>query len=272
MIGVRAGIRVGIRAGVAAGISADPLGSSLLSTVSRDATSLKYAPASSAEWTTFMAAAGLAGGNPSSLWLCQEPSGNLADSIGSVALTVGDSPLFGQTLAGWTRKFLAITATTVQAFTAALGAGPNPATESVAWLLYVATTTTPGGNRNVIYGSGSAAPVGVDHIVSGNKLMIRCGANTTNSVGAYTLATAYPLFLVYNRTASSVAVFTDQEALTGTFAAVTDGTKGIGATQGSGDSSMKCGYITAFRGTAAEQFTTSGSRKLLTTAGFSIPW
>ena len=54
-------------------------------TVTRDAASSKYTPASAAEWAELLSGSGL--GAPSSLWLCQESSGTLADSIGSRTLT-----------------------------------------------------------------------------------------------------------------------------------------------------------------------------------------
>lgn len=273
MIGLRVGLAVGARVGAAVGISGDELGfGGALAGVSQDSTSLKYAPANATEWSTTLGVAGIASGNPSSLYLCQEAAGNLADSIGAVPLVVGSTPSYQQTITGWTRRGVAITATTLQTFSVGAGVGANPAATSVAWLLYVATTVAPGGNRNVVYPSGSATPVGLDHIVTGGKLMIRCAAATTNSLNSYTLATVYPLLLVYNRTAGSVTMYTDQEVLAGTYsAAVTDGTKGIGATQGAGDPSSKFFYMSVFSGGAAE-FTTAQARSLLQTLGWTIPW
>jgi hypothetical protein len=274
VIGPRIGPAVGPRIGVAIGVSTDEVGAGAVALpgVTQDSASLKYAPATAGEWATVLSAAGLAGGNPADHYNCQDASGNLTDAIGAVPLVVGGSPLYQQAVTGWTRKAVAITATTVQAFSVALGVGPDASATSVAWLVYVVTSTTPGGNRNVVYATGSVTAVGIDHIVSGNKLMIRCGVNTTNSAAAYTLATVYPVLLVYNRTASSVTMYTDQEALVGTFSVVVDGVKGYGATQGNGDSSSKYLMGSVWSGAAAEQFTTAGARALLQTLGWTIPW
>lgn len=71
--------------------------------VTQDAASGVYVPASASEWTTTMAAAGVATGNPDSLWLMQESSGDLTDTIGSRTLVAHGSPAYSQPISGMTR-------------------------------------------------------------------------------------------------------------------------------------------------------------------------
>ena len=237
-----------------------------MASVTQDATSLKYCPASSAEWTTTLTVSAIASGNPSGLWLCQEPSGNLADSIGANPLVVAGSPTFSNSNTGWTRKSVNITATTVQSFT--LGIGPfDGSAASVAWLWYGCTTVT-GAGRNVLAGSSNAVGIGVVHQAT-DKLQFRIGANNATTVNSYTTSTIFPMLIVYNKTASNCTLYTDREALPCTFSVVVDSIKGLGAAGTlTGDSSAHTTYLAAFSSTAAE-LTTANARALLTTLGWS---
>lgn len=260
-------LQIGTRS-LQVGLAIGPRAGSPMASVSQDAASLIYCPANSTEWTTTMTVAGFGGGNPASLWLCQEASGNLADSIGSNALTVAGAPSYQQTETGWSRKSVRITATTVQAFTAAAGV-LDPSAASVAWLGYVCLAATPGGNRNVLTLTNNATGCRVDHLVA-NTMMIVCGGNTTSTANSYTGTTLFPILVVYNRTASSCTLYTNLESKTATFVSVVDGTKGLGAVQGSGDPSAHWVYLTAFSGAAAEALNTNNARTLLQTLGWTV--
>jgi hypothetical protein len=79
--------------------------------VDQDATSGKYLPSSSAQWTEMLASVGVA--NPTNLYLLQEPSGTAADSIGSMTLSVVAAGFtYQQAVTGWTRKSIKTTAGT----------------------------------------------------------------------------------------------------------------------------------------------------------------
>ena len=273
MIGPLVGVRVGIKVGIAPGIGASASGGSgggtdPMAGVSRDATSAVYCPANNAEWTTTMTVAGLVGGNPSSLWLCQEAAGNLADSIGAVTLVAAGAPTYRNAQAGWTRLAMSITATTVQAFT--FGAGTyDPSTTSVAWLVYVSTPNTPGGSRNVVTGSSNATSLRIDHLGT-NKLSAVADGNTASSLGNYNLATVYPLLFVYDRTGSLCKMYTQTEVISVAFAAVVDGNKGFGAVFSNGDAGSKYLYSCVFAGAAAEQLSsTANARALLNTLSWA---
>src|SRR5690349_2669370 len=79
--------------------------------VTRDAASGVYCPATTAEWTTLLAAAGLGSGTPTSIFRCDEASGNLADSgVGGFNLTAsGTGIAYQQVQGGWSRPFVTTT-------------------------------------------------------------------------------------------------------------------------------------------------------------------
>lgn len=244
--------------------------------VTLDAASGKYYPASAAEFTLFNAAnSGVTNFptsfTPTELWNCQDTSpNNLAGAIAALALTVAGTPAYRQSTAGMTRLSVNITATTVQAFTIGIGGGFDLSANSVTWFGDVATTGTPGGNRNVLTLSNDATGMRIDHNTA-NKLILTVGGGTFTSVATYTLAGFYPLVLVYNKTASTVTLYTNQEILVGTFITLVDGIKGIGAVQGNGDPTSKFTWLGAVSGATAE-ITTNNVRAWLQSRGWTIPW
>lgn len=179
-----------------------------------------FTPSSAADFT----ALGLTA--PSSLWLCQEASGNAADSIGAVTLTAGGTPLYSQAVAGWTRVGFGFNQTANQRFS--VGAGTyDPSASSQAILLYAKADTVSGTPRalatlgqvtgNNLYCAFTSA--GLVRIV--NFAVINNGA--VDHRGA-----VHPYLFVYNRTAGTVRVYTDAEQINGTYnATVTDGNKGL---------------------------------------------
>lgn len=201
-----------------------PLGIS----VTKDGPSGVYTPLSAADFATLGIAA------PTNLWLCQEASGNLADSIGSATLVANAAPAYQQTISGWTRKAVTLTeATAGQRFQCAGGVGPNAGTSSVAWLIYMSTPTTPASPRQLLDCEDTASPLKAS-INTLNKWNINCAGVTTAGTVNMNNATVHPMLVVYDRTNTLVRVFTDSEQINGTYsAAVTDGAKGFGATSGS---------------------------------------
>lgn len=206
---------------------------------------------------------------PNYLHLCQEVSGNLADTIGSVPLAFASTPLYNASLSGWARRFVGITSTTLQKFSAAIATGPDPGTQSVTWLVYLALTVTPGGNRNVVVLSNNAAGLRIDHTIL-NKLQLICNGVTATSVVTYGTG-VMPCLITFDRTAGTVALCTDKERLVGTYSAgVVDGEKGFGAVTTNGDAGARYGWNAIWTGAAAEAFSTAGaSRSLLQTLGWS---
>lgn len=273
MIGIRAGARAGLRCGLAAGISADDeaavaSGGAGIPGVTRDAASQWYFPASAAEWTALMSAAGLATGNPVTTHNCQEASGALVDAFGLANLAAsGAGHLYAQSVAGFTR--LAVTTVDATAGQKWLNTttAPDPNLVSTLWLAAIRfPAVAPAANRDLMANAGT----------------LDCRLNASGKIafinGATTAGTANPLGGVHlvavqhNLTATTFTGFTDQEKVVGTFAVNTTNPMFVlgGQTTIPGD----VGYLweAEFSGAAAEL--TSAQMKTLfqTLTGIVIPW
>lgn len=195
--------------------------------VTTDGPSNVYVPQSQADFT----ALGL--GTWTNLYLCQEASGNMLDTIGSVTLTAVGSPLYQQTVSGWTRKALEFNQAAAQRFSVGAGSGPNPGSTSVAWLVYCKYTGTPSANRRLWCPSDIAVTNLQLVQTTANKAQLVCNSVGTNSVSSYNDSTVHPFLIVFDRTNLLVRLYTELEQVNGTYSAlVADGTKGFGATSG----------------------------------------
>lgn len=232
-----------------------------------DATSTKRVPVNAFQWS-------MLGYVPTGLWLCQEGSGNLADSIGSLTLTANGSPLYNQAVAGWTRTAAAFSQLSNQRFTAAAASGPNPATTSVLWLAYFVSQTAPGGVRGMMH-IGANVGIGMSNI--GNVLRlsvvgVTADDSTTNPVADDLV---HPLVLLYDRTNTRAMMYTDEAATTGTYnSGATDGNKGIGGAgfaTGATPALSGAVYLVAFSSTAAE-LNDAAVRTLLQALQWTVAW
>jgi len=242
--------------------------------VTRDATSGIYTPANATEWTTFMTAVGLSAlGNPNSLYNCQEASGNLADSIGALALTAAGTPAQGyqQAVTGWSRKGVTIGAGGTARFAAASGTGPNMSTTSALWVFFMAVTTVPPNNRT--WGAASANGAVICTGLVNATPVPNININSVDTVGSISPvgSTIGPWSIQLDRGNSRAEVTTPKERVQGTFsAAVTDGLKGFGACGGTSlDQTVV--YAFMYSGTNG-QMSAANLKALLTAMGFSIPW
>ena len=115
-----------------------------------DATSSKGAPADATEWTALRTTESLsAWSNPNYLWLCQEASGNLADSIASMTLTAGGSGLgYEAAVSGWSRKALTTTDGTGGRWQST--SFDDISSDSVLVLLYARVDTIGANNRSLL--------------------------------------------------------------------------------------------------------------------------
>lgn len=240
--------------------------STTVNKVSKDATSLIYVPAASAEW----AALGL--NAPADLWLTQEASGNLADSIGSVTLTANAAPSYSNAITGWTRVGVGFTEGTAnQRITAASGTGPSPATTSIAFLMYAKITTAAAGAARGIIGLGSN--LAVQQQSGFQKIRIACVGVNTNGTANYADGNVHPFLFVYDRTNTKVVVYTDLETFTGTYAAgALDGNKGYGAGGSiTTPTGMNVLFGAAYTGANAEALSTQATAKsYLQSLGWTI--
>lgn len=272
MIGLRIGPAESLAASSA--IGTDPLvpTSSGYAGVSRDATSGIYVPASSTEWTTFIAAAGLSISVPDSLWLCQEASGNLADSIGALSLTAGGTPGYQASVTGWTRKAVTSADGSTSAFLRAAASGPNPSTTSSLWVWLVEYASTPAANR-VVFGLATTSTAECyASILSTNVPRIRVAGVNTNGAAAASGAGVKPWAIILDRAGSRANLYTPNEAVTGTYSgALTDSAKGYGdlVTTTAG-ASVVYGFMMS--GAKAEAATNGVIKACLQAMGFTIPW
>jgi len=145
-----------------------------LVTVTQDAYSRKYCPATSAEWTELLS--GLSINNPSSWWLCQETSGNLADSgPGARPVTVSGGPAYFQTANGWARK--GIKPTDGSATMYGIATIPNVNANSSMLLQMFSLNTVAAGSRALCRIGQSDT---ITTLQVSNKLRGTRGANTSD--------------------------------------------------------------------------------------------
>ena len=244
------------------GSSSDPLAD-----VAQDATSLIYVPESAAQWDTVLSVAEVSSGGPSSLYLCQEASGNLADSIGANTLTLsGAGHLFRQTVTGWARKAATTTNGTAGQKWINSTTSPNPNTVSI--LLYAILrlpAAAPAAARDVMLKANNADL----RFNTTGKLRLQAGASV-DLVNVST-NTIQPVVLQTNISASTVKVFTRQEKLTGTFALPTSGN--ILAIGGQSAAAADCGYLSLVEfSDAAAEMSESDIHSMLTTLGWELLW
>lgn len=241
--------------------------------VSKDATSGILVPNSSTEWTNFVAYHVALGTTnfpniaPGFLWLCQEASSNLSDSIGGVTLTANNTPLYQQTVTGWTRKAVGTAdGTSGQRFASTSASLPDLSVTSALLISYIAITATPGGVRGV---TEMGTTVTEARVTTTPAARLISGANT--ATGANTLNTGVkPWSNRFNQTADTNSLFTDTEKITPTFGAtVTGKSLKLGATAGAAPSAARYLYAVLFTSTNAE-ISDAQLKALLQALGWTI--
>jgi hypothetical protein len=258
--GIRSGLRSGIRSGI------NPAGGASWAS---DATSGIAVPSSGSQWSAFLAANSLSIAAPDSLWLCQETSGNLADSIGSLALVPNASPSYNQSVTGWSRKAVQLTQVSNQRFGLGVGAGPNPSSTSVTWMILAQVTDTPAATRGLLAANMDVTTVARMTLNSTPRIITQNGTiatGTNNPVGFG----VQPFAIKVDRTASAVRGYTGQEKLSPTYTSPADGTKGIGAS-GQVSAPADVLYACMWSGNNAE-ISDANMKALLEAMGFTIPW
>lgn len=270
MIGLRTGLAVGLRTGFAVGLGADPLtGASGIAGVSRDASSGKYCPANAAEWTLLMAAAGLATGNPSLLWLCQEASGNLADSIGSfTGVQSGAVPTYQQAVSGWTRVGVKTADGATTKFSDASAGEPDGLTNSQLTLCYFVVTA---GNSRGLFGQHTGATRTSLQTTAAHLAQTINNATTTNGTGDIITATPTVAVVKNNRTGSAQTAYTAGEKITTVFDAGVSGKQTFIGAPALNTATATYLYLVSFFNAAAE-LTDAQVKTLLQTLGWAIPW
>lgn len=272
MIGPRVGSKPGVRSGLAVGVSEDAIAPvNPMAGVMRDATSLKYVPSSSAEWTITRAAAGISSGNPTSLWLMQEASGNLADSIASNTLAATSLAGYQQAVSGWTRG--AISMVDASSAGASNGSIGDVGTYSALLLLLVAVGPTIGGTRDICGLGGGGTYRGAQVTTTPRfKAKPNDGSASPNGT-ANPGTTVHPLINRVNLTAGSFSIITDQEIIAQspyTAPPAPSAALFLGSALTT-TPDMKLLYGAYFQAAAAE-LSDAAIRTLLTRLGWAVAW
>jgi hypothetical protein len=258
------------------GTTSNGSASTTVDLVTKDATSGVYTPSSATEWTKFIARKGLSIATPDYLHLCQEASGNLADSIGSLTLTANASPAYQQTVTGWTRKGVkGDGSTSQQRFMNA--SGPNPSTTSVAHFALVQHNGADGTVRGIM---GSATPPGnpgVSQYLSSGKVRLRVqnGATLVDTAAGNDYATGgtHPVLMLLDVTNSRFRLYTDLEKLSPAYGAGTNQTNWFIGASGTGTfANVTIAYECGWSGANAETCTDANTKALYQALGYSIPW
>lgn len=263
MLGLRTGLRRGLKEGLALGLGADQLGG-VPWTV--DATSQKGVPATVAEWNAALAAAGLNTGAPSAIHLCQDASGSLADVTNNFAMSVvGTTQLYQQPVSGWSRLAVGTTDGTAHGWQNTAAGLQDPATGSIALLMYADVTAANTAARTL----ARIASTTVDEarIVNGTFVpRLVDGANVASGSNDSHNAVR-PWILQHQFTSSTPFLYTDLEKITATFTALSGKAIRIGNGTGTAATCLYL-YLAWFFGSAAE-LTSTQWKALLQTLGWA---
>lgn len=263
MIGYRATPRVGPVAGLKVGQGADEIGGGPMDGVSRDSTSLKYVPSTLAQWNTTLSVAGIASGAPSTLWLCQEAFGNLADSIGSVTGTAASAPSYNTAVSGWTRLAVSWALNSTSKFSGTVGVDFSTSSGLILCYQYA---TTPGATKAFAgIGTNQAA-----EILSTTFLRGISGANTADGSSTIGDGAVRPFAFQYNKTASTMTIYTLADKPSPTFtASASSSLVSIGSSMAVQSPAGGCLYAAIFTGVAAEM-SQANVKSLLQTLGWTV--
>lgn len=215
--------------------------------VTRDGPSNWYVPQSGADFT----ALGLA--VPDYLWLCQEASGNLSSTIGSLTLTANATGhLYEQTHSGWARKFVQVGAISGSSWRTTDAALDLAAGESYA-MLVLSAIVTPSASSVTWF-----APQGANDRLqtTASTGTLRSNHNTVVATGAVDLGTDVHYAVWYrNNAASASGAITDTDAVVGTHntSARTGVVRAIGNEAASLPRTAKFGLVAIYKGTNAER-------------------
>lgn len=179
-------------------------------TVTQDPASRKYVPASTAEWTELLTGLGI--NAPSSIWLCGETSGNLADSgTGGRTVTVSGGPAYAQTAPGWIRKGIRPTDNSTTMFGSCTIPDVNTTSSLLLQMFSLNTVATAQRGLNMI-GLTTAERASFQ---ANNKL--RASSHVSNADGVQQHAGVLVVVTKFDRTNSVLGVYTQHEQIKPTF-------------------------------------------------------
>jgi len=239
-----------------------------------DATSGKPVPNSAAQWGNLISTHYMYNmQNPTNLYLSQEGSGNLSDSIGAMTLTANATPAYAQAVPGWTRVGVKGNGSTTSQRFANLSA-PNPSLTSVAVFGYVYCGTFDSTARG-IYTWGQNTDIEVSGLLVSGKSVIRFRIHSSTTVdGTFDYTnTVTPILMVHDITNSRARLWTSQEKYTPTYGTTASNTNfAYGNIPGGSWSVSTIMYTALWTGAAAESITDACAKALFQAVGYTTPW
>lgn len=203
--------------------------------VTRDAISGKWLPQSSAEAASLYAGRTVAIPAITALWLCQDPSGNIADAAGANNLVSNGTGtcVYASPVAGWTRGAVVPGAGTVRLFSASSWA--DASTTVFAIINYPVGDATGNPFSVLTIGGLFGAQVAANTHLSTTPTQINLATSgPTDTIGSNNTVGVHPTVLSANKTAASGTFQTDLETLTH----ATLATNSFGAVSFGGDNSQ----------------------------------
>lgn len=231
----------------------------------RDATSGIRCPSNAYQWTTLL------GYTPTSLWLCQEASGNLTDTLAGQTLTAATAPLYNQAQAGWTRLAVALTNSTGQRFAHATFAVSSAVSLfALAYAGYNSATVTAG-NHILVYGGNNDVSLTNGDAGNETKVRYREGTNIVEGANTLSVGAVYPIGLLRNVTGLAARAYSDTEKLSPTFDVTAGTVLSLGCAAGATSAPMNYVYVVAWSGLTAEM-SDATVKAIYVALGWSPSW
>jgi hypothetical protein len=193
---------------------------------------------------------------PDFLWLCQEATGNLTPAIGNTAVQLAPnaSPLYQQSVTGWSRKFVGTTDGTAGHRFSTTHASLDLAVGESYAVVALMSMASSASNSVLLAQSGTDKirflAGGGDGRLNGNF----AGVSTTMP-GSYNDASVVGPLVWYRECAANVSgCYTAQTSIIGTHdeAAKVGLDRGIGNTGSSAAALTRCGWYAVYKGVNAE--------------------
>jgi hypothetical protein len=236
-------------------------------TWSVDATSGIGVPANATEWGDMITAESLAASAPSHLWLKQEASGDITDVISSLTLAASGAGSYENAVSGWSRLALGTADGTGGGIWQTFS-GPSPTSTSMAVLAYLRVDVAST-ERQLLLLNGTGSHLVQLNITGAGLLRCYIGSGNAASSANYEGGAVFPVLLVYDRTNSRAIVYTNQEKIAATYAAVSSGS----AKRFGGSSAATALYLYGcwWTGADAETLSTDANAKaLLEALGWTV--
>jgi hypothetical protein len=259
---------------------AGPIGGPIAPPVTtRDATSLKLVPATSAEWDNLLGSVGDNTGGPTSIYLMQDASVGAVDVNGThnlLEVVAGAGHYsYQNSMTGWTRKAVGTSHANVDiGFVKQGGSLPSETTHSYLLLAYVMIQSDSGVDTGILSVCNASFRLGMK---TGTRYPSIGDSGGERSVGskALPLGTVIPVWIKYDITRKTIKVYTPYEIVnqfySGPSASGPEIDWGVALATGLYASNALYAYGAAFIGPAAEK-SDAAIGAITEAMGWDISW